>query len=75
MANVINKAFNYSTPDDAIGNPEDEPATNVTDGQTLISLLKALLLNTSPETIAARVSQLEARMTALEARVTTLENA
>jgi|KBSSwiS6_1023812.scaffolds.fasta_scaffold556171_1 hypothetical protein len=75
MSNVVNKRWTYSRPDHAIGNPEDEPALNVTEAQTLISLLKALLLNTQPETIAARVSQLEARMAALEQRVTTLENA
>jgi hypothetical protein len=45
MANVINKGWRFSTPADAFGNPEDEPANDITAPQTYISLLKAIAVN------------------------------
>jgi hypothetical protein len=42
---VINKGWRFSTPADAFGNPEDEPATDITAPQTYISLLKAIAVN------------------------------
>lgn len=45
MANVINKGWRFSTPADAFGNPEDEPANDITAPQTYISLLKAITIN------------------------------
>ena len=42
MANVINKGWRFSTPADAFGNPEDEPANDITAPQTYISLLKSI---------------------------------
>lgn len=75
MANVVNKRFIYSRPDHAIGNPEDEPATDVDSPQTLISLLKAILETGSlapalllKNNIGPRLADLEARMKALEER-------
>jgi len=77
MGNVINAGFKYSTPDKAIGNPEDEPADLVTDPQTVISLLKKLILVGSLEAAAAlghRVDLLEQQMVALTERVDALES-
>lgn len=71
MANVVNKAFRYSTPDLAIGNREDEPATDVNVPQSFISLLKAILLNGSVAAMSVthqRIDALEARIRALEER-------
>src|SRR5262245_14316997 len=76
MANVVNKAFRYGTPADSIGNPEDEPADDVNDPQTVISLLKKLILVGSLEAAAAlghRVALLEQQMEALTERVDILE--
>lgn len=76
MANVINKGFAYSRPDLAIGDPNDEPATDVDSPQSLISLLKAILQSGSlapallvQYNIAPRLAALEARMKALEDKV------
>lgn len=76
MANVVNKPFIYSRPDHAIGNPEDDPATDVDSAQTLISLLKAILETGAlvpaalvKNNVAPRLAALEARMKALEDKV------
>lgn len=76
MANVINKGWMLSTPDKAIGSPEDEPATDVDSQQSLISLLKAILENGSlipamlvNHQIAPRLKELEERVKALEDKV------
>lgn len=71
MSNVVNKRWTYSRPDHAIGNPEDEAATDVESPQTLISLLKAILLNGSVTALTLggdRLADLEARVKALENR-------
>jgi hypothetical protein len=44
MGNVINKGWRYSTPADAIGNPEDDPVVDPLLPASLISLLKGLIL-------------------------------
>ncbi len=68
MGNVINKPIaQWSTPDEAIGSPLDEPAIDVNDPQSLISLLKALVLRGSP----ARFDALFARVEAIERRIAT----
>lgn len=72
MANIVNKRFTFSTPDHAIGNPEDEPAVSVDDPQTLISLLKAILQNGSL-TAAALAQGVGQRLDDLERRVKALE--
>jgi hypothetical protein len=76
MANVINKGWKYGTPAEAIGSPEDEPATDVESQQSLISLLKAILQTGAlipamlvNQNIAPRLTDLEARMKALEDKV------
>lgn len=76
MSNVINKGWEYSRPDLAIGDPNDEPATDVDSPQSLISLLKAILETGSlapalllKNNIAPRLAALEARMKALEDKV------
>jgi hypothetical protein len=76
MSNVVNKGWTYGRPDHAIGNPEDEPATDVDSPQTLISLLKAILETGSlapalilKNNIGPRLADLEARMKALEDKV------
>lgn len=69
MSNVINKGWIYSRPDQAIGSPEDEPATDVNAPQSLISLLKAILLNGSVTAMTLggeRLANLEQRIKALE---------
>ena len=67
VGNVINKRRQWSTPDEAIGQTTDEPAIDVNDPQTMISLLKALVLRGSP----ARFDALFARVEALERRIAT----
>lgn len=76
MANVINKGWQLSRPDLAIGDPNDEPANDVDAPQSLISLLKAILEAGSlvpaqlvQHNIAPRLADLEARMKALEDKV------
>lgn len=75
MANVINKGWKYDTPAEAMGSPEDDPATDV-EYQSVISLLKAILQNGSvvaatlvTQHVVPRLSELEARIKALEDKV------
>ena len=76
MANVINKGWQLSRPDLAIGDPGDDPATDVDSPQSLISLLKAILETGAlvpgllvQNNIIPRLAQLEARIKALEDKV------
>lgn len=74
MANVVNKPFIYSRPDHAIGNPEDDPATDVDSPQTLISLLKAILETGAMAPALLVKNNIVPRMAALEARIKALED-
>jgi hypothetical protein len=71
VGDVINKPIaTWSTPGDAIGSPEDEPATDIAAPQTLISLLKAILVRDWAEMKSwpQRLDALEQRLAALERR-------
>ena len=76
MGNVINKKVEqWSTPAEAIGSQADEPAISITDPQSMISLIKALIRDTAPAAVEPRVDALEAGTDDLDRRITALERA